>query len=71
MRYWLLDSGLPAPEPQVRHAQLRQFGRDLERYSLMSSTGWLLLRFGGSHLSRRATIVDRVSGALRSRGARW
>jgi hypothetical protein len=100
MRYWLLDSGLPAPEPQVpifdrwgrevahadlgyaewkvaieyegrQHAELRQFGRDLERYSLMSSTGWLLLRFGRSHLARRATIVDRVSGALRSRGARW
>jgi hypothetical protein len=100
MRFWLLDSDLPAPEPQVpifdrrgrevahadlgysewkiaieyegrQHAEPGQFGRDLERYSLMSSTGWLLLRFGWSHLSRRSTIVDRVSGALRSRGARW
>jgi hypothetical protein len=100
VRYRLLASDLPDPEPQVpildrwgrevahadlgysewqvaieyegrQHADVRQFGLDLERYSLMSSTGWLLLRFGGSQLSRPATIVERVAGALRSRGARW
>jgi hypothetical protein len=100
MRYWLITSDLPDPQPQVpildrrgrevahadlgysewkvaieyegrQHTDVRQFGRDLERYSLMASTGWLLLRFGGSHLARRSTIVDRVAGALRSRGARW
>lgn len=54
-----------------QHADPRQFGRDLERYSLMAATGWLVLRFGGSHLARRSTIIDRVAGALRSRGARW
>ena len=100
VRYRLLASDLPNPEPQVpildrwgrevahadlgysewkvaieyegrQHADVCQFGLDLERYSLMSSTGWLLLRFGGSQLSRPSVIVDRVAGALRSRGARW
>jgi len=100
LRYWLLASDLPDPQPQVpildrwgrevahgdlgysewkvaieyegrQHADPRQFDRDLERYSLMSSTGWLLLRFGARHLSRRWTVTDRVAGALRSRGARW
>jgi hypothetical protein len=100
VRYWLLASDLPDPQPQVpildrrgrevahadlgyaewkvaieyegrQHTDVRQFGRDLERYSLMASTGWLLLRFGGIHLSRPSSIVDRVGGALRSRGARW
>jgi hypothetical protein len=100
LRYWLLESDLPDPEPQVpifdrwgrevahgdlgysrwkvaieyegrQHADPRQFGLDLERYSLMASTGWLVLRFGGSHLSRRRAVIDRVAGALRSRGACW
>ena len=99
-RYWLLDSALPDPRPQVpvldrwgrevahadlgyeewkvaleydgrHHAETRQFGRDLERYSLMAAGGWLLLRFGAPHLFRRPAVVDRVAGALRSRGARW
>jgi hypothetical protein len=48
-----------------------QFGRDLDRYSLMAAGGWLVLRFGAPHLHRRATVIDRVGGALRSRGARW
>jgi hypothetical protein len=54
-----------------QHAESRQFGRDLERYSLMAAGGWLLLRFGAPHLHRRTTVVQRVAGALRSRGARW
>jgi hypothetical protein len=53
------------------HAEGRQFGRDLERYSLMAAGGWLLLRFGAPHLHRREAVLDRVAGALRSRGARW
>lgn len=97
LRYWLLASDLPDPQPQVpildrrgrevghadlgyaewkvaieyegrQHAGPRQFDRDLERYSLMSSAGWLLLRFGRNHLSRRSTVIHRVAGALRSRG---
>jgi hypothetical protein len=100
LRYWLLASDLPDPEPQVaildrwgrevahsdlgyatwkvsieyegrHHADPRQFGRDLERYSLMSSTGWLHLRFGARHLSKRETVIERVAGALRSQGATW
>jgi hypothetical protein len=99
-RFWLLDSELPDPEPQVpvldrwarevahadlgyprwkvaleyegrHHADREQFGRDLERYSLMAAGGWLLLRFGAPHLTRRRAVVDRVAGAIRSRGARW
>lgn len=98
IRYWLLDSDLPAPEVQVpvlddrgvavlhsdlgysrwkiaieyegrQHAEWRQFGRDVDRYSFMASRGWLVLRFGAVHLDRRARVVDRVGAALLSRGA--
>lgn len=98
IRFWLLDSDLPAPEVQVpvvdhrgvalvhadlgysrwkiaieyegrQHAEWRQFGRDVDRYSFMASRGWLVLRFGAIHLSRRTTVVDRVADALLSRGA--
>ena len=54
-----------------QHAEREQFGRDLERYSLMAAGGWLLLRFGARHLHRRPAVIERVRGALRSRGARW
>lgn len=54
-----------------QHAERRQFGRDLDRYSLMASDGWLVLRFGAPHLQRRSAVIERVAGALRSRGARW
>jgi hypothetical protein len=52
------------------HAESRQFGRDVDRYSLMAASGWLVLRFAGRHLGR-GIAVERVGGALRSRGARW
>jgi hypothetical protein len=54
-----------------QHAEGAQFGRDLERYSLMAAGGWLVLRFGAPHLHRRTAVIERVGGALRSRGARW
>jgi hypothetical protein len=54
-----------------QHAHPRQFGKDLDRYSLMATDGWLVLRFGGVHLGRRTAVVDRVAGALTSRGAHW
>lgn len=54
-----------------QHAEQKQFGRDLERYSLMAAGGWLLLRFGAPHLHRRPAVIERVADALRSRGARW
>jgi len=54
-----------------QHAESQQFGRDLERYSLMAAGGWLVLRFGAAHLHRRTSVIERVAGALRSRGARW
>ncbi len=54
-----------------QHADREQFGRDLVRYSLMGSTGWLVLRFGERDLSARSRVLARVAGALRSRGVRW
>jgi hypothetical protein len=54
-----------------QHAERGQFGRDIERYSLMAADGWLVLRFGAPHLHRRDAVVARVAGALHSRGARW
>jgi very-short-patch-repair endonuclease len=52
------------------HAAIDQFGRDLDRYSLMAADGWLTVRLGAPQL-RRPIVVDRVGRALRSRGARW
>jgi hypothetical protein len=99
VRYWVVDAGLPAPQPQVpvhdrwgravahgdlgypewrvlveydgrHHAEVAQFGRDLDRYSLMAADGWLTVRLGALQL-RRTIVIDRVGRALHSRGARW
>jgi hypothetical protein len=98
MRYWLVTSDLPDPEPQVaikdawgravahgdlgyeewrlvmeyegrQHADVDQFGRDIDRYSLMAADGWLVLRFAYQHLGP-ATVVGRTRRALLSRGWR-
>jgi hypothetical protein len=53
-----------------QHADVRQFGIDIDRYSLMAADGWLVVRLGRLHL-RREVVIDRVGRALRSRGARW
>jgi hypothetical protein len=100
LRWWVIDSPLPDPEPQVpvldrrgrevahgdlgyrrwkvlveyegrQHAEREQFGRDVDRYSLMAADGWLVLRFADRHLRQRAVVLDRLAGALWSRGARW
>ena len=99
MRYWLLSSDLPDPEPQVpvldrwgravahgdlgysrwkvlleyegrQHAERGQFRRDVDRYSLMSADGWLVLRFADHHLGGPHTVVERTRRALFSRGWR-
>jgi len=54
-----------------QHADPGQFGRDIDRYSLMAGNGWLVLRFGRAHLGRPTQVLDRLAGALLSRGARW
>jgi hypothetical protein len=54
-----------------QHAERDQFGRDIDRYSLMAADGWLTLRFADRHLARQATVVDRTRRALLSRGATW
>lgn len=97
LRYWLVDSELPDPEPQVpvhdrwghevthadlgyrqwkvaleyegkQHAEGVQFGRDVDRYSLMAADGWLVLRFAGRHLAGPWVVVERTRRALVSRG---
>jgi hypothetical protein len=97
MRYWLVTSRLPVPQPQVpihdrwghpvahgdlgypawrvvleyegrQHAEAEQFGRDIDRYSLMAAEGWLVLRFAGRHLGGPGAVVDRTRRALISRG---
>ena len=54
-----------------QHADREQFGRDIDRYSLMAADGWLTVRFAARHLGRLDVVVERAAGALRSRGARW
>ncbi|SDE99478.1 hypothetical protein SAMN05660485_02418 [Blastococcus fimeti] len=51
-----------------QHADLDQFGRDVDRYSLMAADGWLVLRFAGRHVGGPDAIVDRTTRALISRG---
>ena len=98
MRYWLVQSPLPDPRPQIpvhdrwgrevthadlgydewkvaleyegrQHADVDQFGRDIDRYSLMGADGWLVLRFAKRHLAP-TTIVGRTRRALLNRGWR-
>jgi very-short-patch-repair endonuclease len=52
------------------HADVEQFDRDIERYSLMAADGWLTLRFARQHLGGPTTVVDRTRRALLSRGWR-
>ncbi|GAB3193251.1 hypothetical protein GCM10027261_07770 [Geodermatophilus arenarius] len=53
-----------------QHAEAEQFGRDVDRYSLMAAGGWLVLRFAGRHLGGPAVVVERTRRALLSRGWR-
>jgi hypothetical protein len=67
------DLGYPAWKVALeyegrQHAELDQFGRDVDRYSLMAADGWLVLRFAARHAS--AAVVDRTRRALRARGWR-
>ena len=51
-----------------QHAEAEQFGRDVDRYSLMAADGWLVLRFAGRHLGGPTALIDRTTRALMSRG---
>ncbi|WP_457084385.1 DUF559 domain-containing protein [Modestobacter sp. SYSU DS0657] len=53
-----------------QHADEDQFGRDVDRYSLMAADGWLVLRFARQHLRSPRPVVERTRGALLSRGWR-
>jgi hypothetical protein len=50
-----------------QHAETEQFGRDIDRYSLMAADGWLVLRFGSCNAGP-TTVVDRTRRALVNRG---
>jgi very-short-patch-repair endonuclease len=54
-----------------QHADPRQFGLDIDRYSMMAANDWLVLRFGRAQLGRPTMVLDRLAGALLSRGATW
>ncbi|MCW2741291.1 MAG: hypothetical protein JWR45_1713 [Blastococcus sp.] len=51
-----------------QHAERDQFGRDIDRYSLMAADGWLTLRFAARHINGPVVLLDRTRGALLSRG---
>jgi hypothetical protein len=51
-----------------QHAEADQFGRDVDRYSLMGADGWLVLRFAARHVHGPTAVVDRTRRALISRG---
>jgi len=50
------------------HADVEQFGRDVDRYSLFAADGWLVLRFADRHVGGPGIVVDRTRRALLSRG---
>ena len=52
----------------LQHADRDQFGRDIDRYSLMAADGWLTLRFAARHLTGPTVVLDRTRRALISRG---
>lgn len=49
-----------------QHADQEQFGRDVDRYSLMAADGWLILRFASRH--GPYAVVERTRRALINRG---
>ncbi|MGY1672639.1 hypothetical protein [Geodermatophilus sp. SYSU D00710] len=53
-----------------QHAEAGQFGRDVDRYSLMAAGGWLVLRFAARHLGGPAVVAERSRAALVGRGWR-
>jgi hypothetical protein len=53
-----------------QHADVDQFGRDIDRYSLMAADGWLTLRFAARHVNGPTVVLDRTRRALLSRGWR-
>jgi hypothetical protein len=53
-----------------QHADAGQFGRDIDRYSLMAADGWLVMRFAARHVQGPTAVVGRTRRALISRGWR-
>jgi hypothetical protein len=53
-----------------QHAEAEQFGREIDRCSLMAADGWTVLRFAARHAESPTVVVDRTRRALMSRGWR-
>jgi hypothetical protein len=54
----------------LQHADRDQFGRDIDRYSLMAADGWLVLRFAARHVRGPQVVVQRTRRTLLTRGWR-
>lgn len=54
----------------LQHADREQFGRDVDRYSLMAADGWLVLRFAARHVRGPQVVVERTRRTLLTRGWR-
>jgi hypothetical protein len=57
-------------EGQQHAVDPHQFGRDIDRYTLMAADGWLVLRFARRQLGSPWTVVERTRAALLDRGWR-
>jgi hypothetical protein len=54
----------------LQHADRDQFGRDIDRYSLMAADGWLVLRFAARHVRGPQVVIERTRRTLLNRGWR-
>ena len=56
-----------------QHAEPDQFGRDIDRYSLMAADGWLVVRLARPPpASIPPLVIDRArTSAVEPRPARW
>ena len=46
-----------------QHAEPDQFGRDIDRYSLLAADGWLTLRFADRHVNGPARARPHSAGS--------
>ena len=70
MPTWVTPDGRWHSSTRGGNADRDQFGRDIDRYSLMAADGWLTLRFAARHVNGPRIVLDRTQGALVSRGWR-
>ena len=56
------DGGSRSSTRDVSTPSVEQFGRDIDRYSLMAADGWLVLRFAAGTRTASTGVVDRSRG---------